>query len=105
MKLEKGYEKLCKVLYFFVSDNWRTVIGQYVETCLESIEYTDINRGRVIDFINANAKYPISKENIEICYNNFEKEIILLFQKSVQKEVEAEVQKAVNIWIPTDINR
>lgn len=105
LKLEKGYEKLCKVLYFFVSDNWRTVISQYVETCLEAIEYTDINRGRVIDFINENAKYPISKENIEICYNNFEKEIILLFKKSVQKEVEAEVQKAVNIWIPTDINR
>ena len=103
--MDKDYEKLCIVLDFFVSDNWRLIISRYIEEHLDAIRHTDSNRMRIVDFISQNAKYPISKENIEICYNDFEKEIVLLFQKSVQREIEPEVQRVINIWMSTGINR
>lgn len=105
LNMEKEYERLCMTIDFFVSDNWRSIVSKYVEERLDTVGYKDPNRARIIDFINQNAKYPISKENIEICYNNFEKEIILLFQKSVQKKMESEIRKVINIWLPTNINR
>ncbi len=98
LNVENEYKELCVILNLFVSGHWREFVDKFTKSNLEEIGYKDGNRMQIIEFISSHAKYPISKENIEICYSNFENEIVSLFQKKVQAEIEPEVQRAISIW-------
>lgn len=110
--LEKSYFKiLCSVVQFFRASEWKKVFHEEVQKKLfpkrnvdpnggeDSNTYTDPNKAMILAYIKNNCNDSVPMENIEICYNEFEKEILSLFEKSAYNMVEPEIENVIKICI------
>lgn len=91
------FKSLCAVVNFFRAGIWKELLGKKIYENLFSQMETDPNKGRILKYIQSNSKYPISAENIEICYNDFEKEIFSLFETVARNTVEPGIEGAIKM--------
>ena len=98
--LENNYFKtLCAVIQFFRTGEWKKAFHEEVQEKLFSKKYTDNNKGMILAYIKNNCSDSVPMENIEICYDEFEKEILSLFEKSAYNMIEPEIESVIKICI------
>lgn len=98
------FKMLCTVVQFFRVGKWRDIFHKEVQKKLFSKEYTDSNKDIILTYIKNNCNDSVPMENIEICYDEFEKEILSLFEKSAYNMVEPEIENVIKIYIRPKID-
>lgn len=93
------FKMLCTVVQFFRIGKWRENFHEEVQKKLFSQKYADSNKDMILTYIKNNCNDSVPMENIEICYNEFEKEILSLFEKSAYNMVEPVIENAIKIYI------
>ena len=53
----------------------------------------------ILAYIKDNCNDSVPMENIEICYNEFEREVLSLFERSAYSMVEPEIENVIKICI------
>ena len=98
--LENEYFKtLCSVMRFFSLGEWKDIFHEEVQKNLFYREYIDANKSMILAYIKDNCNDSVPMENIEICYNEFEREVLSLFERSAYSMVEPEIENVIKICI------
>lgn len=94
---QQAFEDLCILIRFFKEGKWKEVFWEKVKDALVLQKYEDLNEERILDYIEEHGKYPISRENMEICYREFESEVLALFENVALEKVAPEIEEAMKM--------